>query len=109
MEIGRYSWFGYSSLVITVFWALHSTIEMKDTSKQYTLNSRDWKAALKRGLLFLAPLALIYINQVTGAIQQSGHSITLFDFIPSAFTWGAVSLYVLNRITDLINRFISGK
>lgn len=73
-----------------------------------TLDKRDYKQALRRGLLFLAPLALLYITQVTGAIQQDGHTIMLKDFIPSSFTYGAVMLYVLNRLTDLINRFIKG-
>ncbi len=82
---------------------------MKDTSKSYTLNKNDWRQALRRGALFLAPLALIYITQITGALQQEGYVFNVKDLIPSTFTQGAIVLYFFNRLTDLINRFIQGK
>ncbi len=77
-------------------------------SQANTLTKTDWKQAARRGALFLAPLSLIYLTQITGALQQEGHTFVVRDLIPSTFTQGALVLYVANRLTDLINRFIKG-
>lgn len=70
------------------------------------LPKSEWKKAWKQALLFLAPLVLLYVNQVTGILSLPTHIINLSDFIPSSFTLGAISLFILNRVTDIIKRFI---
>lgn len=77
------------------------------TSKPYSLNKTDFKTALRSALVFLAPLALIYFGQLTGTLQTAEHGISLNDFIPTQFTLGAIVLYVVNRLTDLIRKYIA--
>ncbi len=78
-------------------------------SESLVLDKNDWKKAAKRGLLFLAPLTLLYLGQLTGALQQEGHVFVVKDLIPSTFTWGAIVLYAANRLTDIVNRFIQSQ
>ncbi len=72
-----------------------------------TLTKTDIQTANRSALIFVAPLALLYLTQVTGTLQTAGHVISLKDFIPTSFTTGAVALYVVNYLTNLIHKFIA--
>lgn len=75
-------------------------------SKPMSLNKSDVKSVIRTGLVFLAPVLLMYLAQVTGALQTPNHRFSVNDFFPSTFTWGGIALYILNRITDLVKKFI---
>ena len=66
----------------------------------------DVKKWGKNLLIFLAPVALIYVVSVTGS--ASGGVFTLSDFVPNSVTIGAMILYALNALTDLLRKFIAG-
>jgi len=72
-----------------------------------TLNKQDYKAVLRTGLIFLAPLGLIYLAQVTGALQVPNREFSLKDLVPSSFTIGAITLYVANRLTDILRKLVA--
>jgi len=76
-------------------------------SKPMSLNRTDVKNIFRSGLIFLAPVVLIYLGQITGALQTPGHIFNLNDFIPSTFTLGAMTLYCANRLTDIARKFIA--
>jgi hypothetical protein len=75
-------------------------------SPAYTLVLTDVKKWGKNLLIFLAPVALIYLVSVTNA--ASGSAFTLADFVPNTVTVGAMILYVLNAITDIVRKFVNG-
>jgi len=72
-----------------------------------SLNHTDWKNILRGGVIFVAPVILIYFAQVTGALSVEGHAFSVRDFIPSTFTQGSMVLFVLNRLTDILRKFVS--
>ena len=76
-------------------------------SKPMSLNKTDYKLIVRSGLIFLAPVVLIYLTQVTGALSVQGHEFSYKDLIPSTFTQGGMVLFVLNRITDIIRKYIA--
>lgn len=65
------------------------------------------RMVVRSGLLFLAPVFLIYLTQVTGALSVEGHVFTYKDLLPSTFTQGSMVLFVLNRCTDIIRKFVA--
>ena len=60
------------------------------------INYADLVAFLKNALIFLAPSLLVLIPSVIG-------------IIPADWKYAVIIIYVLNRATDLIRRFTSGK
>jgi hypothetical protein len=62
----------------------------------------------KNLLIFLAPVALIYILATTALITGANGVVTLSDFVPNSVTIGAMTLYVLNAVTDLLRKFTAG-
>ena len=77
-------------------------------SPKGTVNKKDIKRWLNNLLVFVAPVALIYLMQVQGALSQEGHFFTGKDFIPSSFTQGAMVLYTINSLIDIIRKFRDG-
>ena len=76
-------------------------------SKPMSLNRTDMNNVFKTGIIFIAPVALIYFAQVTGALQVSNHTFSFGDLVPSSFTLGAMVLYIFNRLTDIIRKFVA--
>lgn len=76
-------------------------------STQYSLNTTDWKKWTKNLLLFLIPLAIIYLVSVIDLLRTPGHLILLKDFIPTQVTIGAMVLYFLNALLDLAKKFLA--
>lgn len=74
------------------------------TSGKYNFNKEDFKRWGSNTLLFLAPLALIYLSFVLDNLKASGFSLNIF--VPDTLIYGAISLYVLNAGTDLIRKFV---
>lgn len=72
--------------------------------------ARDFKATVQRGLIFLAPLVTLYLAPIIATVAEGVASktfiFTLSLFMPSQVVIGAMVLYVLNRIWDIINRFM---
>lgn len=79
-------------------------------SPKNTLIAQDYRGWLKKATLFLAPLVTMYLAPIIAAINTAVASGTFVPslalFVPSPLVIGAIILYVLNQITDLINRYI---
>lgn len=65
---------------------------------------KDWQKNL---LLFLIPLAVIYLTSVLAVLQQQGHVFSLEDLKLTQFTLGAIVLYIVNALLDLSRKFLS--
>ncbi len=78
-----------------------------EVSPRFSLNRTDWKSIGRSALIFFAGILLIYINQVTGTIAQTDHVFSIKDFIPSSFTYGAITAYVLGQLTNIIRKYIA--
>ena len=63
-------------------------------SPENGLIKSDWVAAGKRALIFLAPYLLVLIPVV---IEQ----------MPKEWVYSATALFILNRLTDLLRRFMT--
>ena len=67
-------------------------------SKRFTLNSEDLKKSLKNALIFAGPALLVLLMDVTKALPDSFEGPVLI-----------VALYIVNFLTDLLRKFLSGK
>lgn len=73
--------------------------------KTYTLRFKklDWNKWYKNTMIFVSPLAVLYLVFVIANINLDG--IQLADFIPNDVVIGAMSLYVLNVLLDFFKKF----
>lgn len=69
--------------------------------KLETTNLKKWLANIQ---LFLAPMAIIYLVAVIGAFNASNGAFSVSLFIPTPFTLGAGSLYMLNTALDYFKK-----
>jgi hypothetical protein len=74
-------------------------------SEKLSLNSFDYKRILSNALTFSLPVILIYLGSVS---QMVGDGVSLSDFAINATTQTAIAVYILNTITDIIRKFVSG-
>ncbi|MCR4291099.1 MAG: hypothetical protein NUV86_12660 [Candidatus Scalindua sp.] len=65
-------------------------------SKRWSWNDADTKAALNQALVFLTPTLLVLIPSIIG-------------IIPTEWKYGAVIVYLLNRVVDVLRRWYAGK
>lgn len=78
-----------------------------DKSKPGTLNQSDFSKVAKSALIFLIPLATLYLSSVAGTLQVVGHELSIKDFIPNSYVFGGVILYIGNILTDISRKFVS--
>lgn len=76
-------------------------------SGQFSLNRQDQKDWVHNFILFLAPLGSMYLIAVVGAIQANNNLFDYRHFIPSQMVQGAIVLYVLNTLLDLLRKYVS--
>ena len=79
----------------------------KKVSPVGSVNKADLAKWFKNMLMFLAPLALVYILQLNAAVQNG--VLGFDDLIPTQTTIGAVQLYIINALLDLIRKFTDPK
>jgi len=60
---------------------------------------------IDNSLVFLAPLAILYLMTIQGRIQEGG--ISLSDFYLDEKMVGAMSLYVINVLLDFFKKYRS--
>jgi len=75
-------------------------------STQNTLNTQDILNWIKNMSIFFGPVALIYLVYVIGNITTAGFSWNVFAI--NQVTQGAMALYILNAVVDLIKKFLAG-
>lgn len=75
-------------------------------SKRWQLNRADVQKWLKNAGIFLAPLALIYLAFVKANLAD-GMAVT--DFVPNEVVIGAMTLYLVNVLTDLFLKLKKGE
>lgn len=75
-------------------------------SDRFELTRTDVSRWQHNLLKFLVPLALIYITSVIATLSVATNVIEFSDFVPSNVTIGAVALYALNGLYDLLNKFV---
>ena len=68
---------------------------------KWSLNSADWKKILHNALVFLSPVALIYLAFVAGGISNG---LSLSAFIPTPVAQGAMALFVVNVLIDFFRK-----
>lgn len=59
---------------------------------------------VRNGLVFLIPVAILYLTTIIGVISPEGHTITPADFIPTKIMIGGMILYILNNILDYLKK-----
>lgn len=70
------------------------------------LNETDIQKWKRNLLLFLAPVAVIYLTSLEVTIQQN-HGITLASFLPNQFASGGIVLYFINAALDYLKKATS--
>ncbi len=78
-------------------------------SDRFTLSTNDYKKWGINSLIFLIPLILIYLNQVSSLLQSPNHVMGGKDFLPSQFTMGAIVSYIISVLTDISKKWADGK
>ena len=76
--------------------------------EKVTLEKKDQNKWFKNLVVFLAPVGIVYIVAVVGVINANNGAVRLEDFVPNQFTFGAVTLYVLNTVLDYLRK-LTGK
>lgn len=79
----------------------------KKVSPRWSVNKADLERWGKNLLVFLAPLAVIYLLQVYSVLQS--RALLLNDLVPSQVTQGALELYIVNALLDLFRKFTDSK
>lgn len=82
-------------------------VVLETMSKKFDLSQEDLKRSFHWSLVFLAPLALIYLTSVITILSFPGHIFSLQDLFPNPVTAGALALYILDRLYDIVMRFIA--
>ena len=72
---------------------LDNLLVNKESGKK-ELSKADWKAAGKQALIFLGPALLVLMASVV-------------EGVPSNWKYGVVVLFMLNRVTDLLRRYLA--
>lgn len=67
----------------------------------------NWKKWGRNTVVFLSPLATIYLVSVIANVQGDGFQVS--DFAPSEVVIGAMMLYVLNTALDFFRKFSATK
>lgn len=73
-----------------------------------SMNKADWQSVLRTGLIFLAPLGLIYFGSIVTTLSDPRHILKLSDFMPNSFQVGAMVLYIMNRLLDICRKALAG-
>lgn len=74
-------------------------------SEQFSLDKQDWKKWRNDSLYFFGGVVLVYLGQLTAALQTPFHVFRVEDLIPSTFTWGGIVAYFANTIQNLMRKF----
>lgn len=75
-------------------------------STKWSLNSADFHKILHNALVFLSPVALIYLAFVAGNLSNG---VSLSAFIPTPIVQGAMVLYVVNVLIDFFRKLSAGE
>lgn len=78
-----------------------------EQSPSWKLNITDVKNWLRNTLVFLAPVAIIYLGSISSKITDNGLSTSVFAI--DQVLGGAMSLYVLNVVLDLFRKLLTSK
>lgn len=76
-------------------------------SKKFSLNRSDWKQIGTSALIWSWPMFAIYFGQLTSVIQVRG-GINLNDFVPTAFTLGVATKWLIDRLQNIYQKFTGG-
>lgn len=71
------------------------------------LNKTNQNKWFKNVLIFLSPVIVVYVVAIIGAINANNGAVALKDFIPTSFTLGAGTVYLLNSALDYIRKLKS--
>lgn len=67
-------------------------VDKKSEANQ--LSKQDWKAAGKQALIFLGPALVVLLASTV-------------EVVPADAKYGVLVLFLLNRITDLLRRYLA--
>lgn len=70
----------------------------------FTLNKTAQNKWFRNALIFLSPVAVIYLVAIVGVINANNGAVQPTDFIPTPFTLGAGTLYILNSALDYLRK-----
>ena len=70
--------------------------------EKITLNKTEQNKWFHNLLVFLAPLAALYLTTVVGAVSQA--PLTLMDLVPNEVALGGLILWVLNTALDYLRK-----
>lgn len=69
-----------------------------------TLSTAQQQKFFKNLLVFLAPVGVIYLTTVIGAISQPAHIFSVRDLVPTTFAQGGIVLWFLNAAVDYLRK-----
>ena len=71
------------------------------------LNEADLKRWGRNLLVFLAPLGVIYLLQLSASLQNG--ALSLESLIPNPTTQGGIELYLINGVLDIFRKLQDSK
>lgn len=76
----------------------------KPMSERFELSKVDVRKWLWNLVIFLLPVLLVYLAFVQGALQDGFDGS---DFVPTREVVGAMILFVVNALTDIVRKFLT--
>lgn len=73
-------------------------------SPSLSMSKADWNKWISNIILFIKPLAMLYLATVIYNVQVPGHQFVLQDLYPPQMTL-AIVLFVLNSLYDFFRKF----
>jgi hypothetical protein len=80
---------------------------MNQYSPQFKLVSGDFSRWFYNLKVFFAPVALMYLAPILLVVSANPTLINVSMFYPSAEIRGALTLYIINALIDILKKFIS--
>jgi hypothetical protein len=77
-----------------------------ETSTKWHVNLEDIQKWMSNSLLFIAPVAVIYLGFVAMNINNGGFAWS--DFVPDNIIIGTMVLYVINIAIDFFKKLTQG-
>lgn len=77
-------------------------------SKKFRLNKKDIKDQLHSAFVWLAPLGILYVAQLSGSLAEK-KVLGFADLVPNLMTISAIQLYFVNQLFGLFRKAMAGK
>lgn len=71
------------------------------TGEPNSLIKQDWKRWIRNTILFIIPVAILYLTYIASLLNDKDHIFQLRELLPNQMVWGGLVVYILSTLQDL--------